>query len=216
MKSVCVSFFFFFLPWGFTIRGPRNGRKEGPKAPYPRLSTTDAALLPEPQIRPAPSSPSFPCAVNPLRQGSLTPPVVPSFIVCQPPTFCIAVLECSPAFSTGPLLGPISLLLLVCSSSRCRSSRDLTVLVAMAAVGMTMSLKSSTALKGDFLGAALKQTVAAPKAANVAFAVRAAGYDEELVKTAVTALPCWLLEWVFGTACWHASIGNRMSCGDCG
>lgn len=69
----------------------------------------------------------------------------------------------------------------------------------MAAVGMTMSLRSSTTLKGEFCGAAVRQSVAAPKAANVAFAVRAGQYDDELVKTAVCEL---LLFFVF---CWSMS-----------
>jgi fructose-bisphosphate aldolase class I len=43
------------------------------------------------------------------------------------------------------------------------------------------------ALKSSFCGTAMvSQNSAAPKATNVAFAVRAAGYDEELVKTANT------------------------------
>jgi fructose-bisphosphate aldolase class I len=43
------------------------------------------------------------------------------------------------------------------------------------------------ALKSSFCGTAVvSQTSVAPKATNVAFAVRAAGYDEELVKTANT------------------------------
>lgn len=49
-----------------------------------------------------------------------------------------------------------------------------------------MALKQSTSLKSDFCGAAVvNQSAPAPKAANVAFAVRAGGYDDELVKTAV-------------------------------
>lgn len=62
----------------------------------------------------------------------------------------------------------------------------------MAAVGMStgMALKQSTSLKSDFCGTAVvNQSASAPKATNyVAFAVRAAGYDDELVKTAVCGL----------------------------
>ncbi|KAG0564775.1 hypothetical protein M758_8G134000 [Ceratodon purpureus] len=57
----------------------------------------------------------------------------------------------------------------------------------MAAVGMStgLALKQSTTLKSGFCGTAVvSHSAPAPKATNVAFAVRAGGYDEELVKTA--------------------------------
>lgn len=54
----------------------------------------------------------------------------------------------------------------------------------VAAVGM--SQVSSSGIKWSFCGTSLeRKAAAASKATNVAFAVRAAGYDEELVKTAV-------------------------------
>lgn len=47
----------------------------------------------------------------------------------------------------------------------------------------------STTLKSSFCGASLKQTALnKPASSQVAFAVRAAGYDDELVKTAVRAI----------------------------
>lgn len=47
----------------------------------------------------------------------------------------------------------------------------------------------STTLKSSFCGASLKQTALnKPASTQVAFAVRAAGYDDELVKTAVRAI----------------------------
>ena len=52
-----------------------------------------------------------------------------------------------------------------------------------------LALKSATTLRSEFCGAAVvSQSGAAPKATNVAFAVRAGGYDDELVKTAVCAI----------------------------
>jgi fructose-bisphosphate aldolase class I len=59
----------------------------------------------------------------------------------------------------------------------------------MAAVGMSagLALQQSSTLKSDFCGTAVvSQSAPAPRAANVAFAVRAAGYNDELVKTANT------------------------------
>ena len=49
-----------------------------------------------------------------------------------------------------------------------------------------LAMRAAATLKSDFCGTAVvSQSAPAPRATNVAFAVRAAGYDEELVKTAV-------------------------------
>ena len=59
----------------------------------------------------------------------------------------------------------------------------------MAAVAMSSSVafKQGVSLgKSEFSGSALKQAAAACKGQNVSFAVRAAGYDAELIQTAVS------------------------------
>jgi hypothetical protein len=59
----------------------------------------------------------------------------------------------------------------------------------MAAMAMSSSVafKQGVSLgKSEFSGSALKQAAAASKGQNVAFAVRAAGYDAELIQTAVS------------------------------
>jgi hypothetical protein len=58
----------------------------------------------------------------------------------------------------------------------------------MAAVAMSSSVafKQGVSLgKSEFSGSALRQAAAVSKGQNVAFAVRAAGYDAELIQTAV-------------------------------
>ena len=57
---------------------------------------------------------------------------------------------------------------------------------AMAAMGM--GLKQAVTLKSSFCGASLSPASASPaRAENVAFAIRAGGYTDELIKTAVSA-----------------------------
>jgi hypothetical protein len=54
-----------------------------------------------------------------------------------------------------------------------------------AAMGGIATGKQAVALSSGFCGTPLKKIVSPAKSASVSFAVRAAGYDEELVKTAV-------------------------------
>jgi fructose-bisphosphate aldolase class I len=53
-----------------------------------------------------------------------------------------------------------------------------------AAMGGMATGKQAVALSSGFCGTPLKEIVSPAKTASVSFAVRAAGYDEELVKTA--------------------------------
>lgn len=61
--------------------------------------------------------------------------------------------------------------------------------MAMMAVSSGMALKSSVCVgKSDFMGKTALRQSAAPSSSktNVSFTIKAAGYDDELVKTAVS------------------------------
>ena len=76
---------------------------------------------------------------------------------------------------------------------------------AMAAMGM--GLKQAVTLKSSFCGASLSPASASPaRAENVAFAIRAGGYTDELIKTAVSA--CLVVVIDVGLMLWCCGLGS--------
>jgi hypothetical protein len=76
---------------------------------------------------------------------------------------------------------------------------------AMAAMGM--GLKQAVTLKSSFCGASLSPASASPaRAENVAFAIRAGGYTDELIKTAVSA--CLVVVVDVGLMLWCWGLGS--------